>query len=187
MLNDTSTFQIDGNGVITNNSQLFMGSYTFIISVSDTSGNVINATFTVRVMIDDIAPYFIEVPSNIDVIEGYPFEYDVEADDNVAIDHYWISDTGNFSIDGAGIITNNNGTVNWLEGNIDQDPLFLNPDEDDFHLTENSPCIDTGDPHYPPDPDGTRADMGAFYFHHTPGAEVYADFFADSTTVNIYF
>ncbi|MCK4696300.1 MAG: T9SS type A sorting domain-containing protein, partial [Candidatus Cloacimonetes bacterium] len=26
------------------------------------------------------------------------------------------------------------------------------------------PCIDTGDPSYPLDPDGTIADMGAFYF-----------------------
>ena len=25
----------------------------------------------------------------------------------------------------AGIVTNNNGSVNWLEGNIDEDPLFV--------------------------------------------------------------
>ena len=30
------------------------------------------------------------------------------------------------------------------EGNIDADPLFLDPDNDDFHLTANSPCIDIG-------------------------------------------
>ncbi len=33
-------------------------------------------------------------------------------------------------------------------------------------LTENSPCIDTGDPEAPRDPDGTRSDIGARYFHH---------------------
>ena len=52
------------------------------------------------------------------------------------------------------------------EGNIDEDPLFVDPDEGNFHLTEDSPCIDTGDPDSPDDPDGTRADMGAFPFSH---------------------
>ena len=47
---------------------------------------------------------------------------------------------------------------------IDEDPLFVNLENQVFHLTENSPCIDAGDPTSPLDPDGTRADMGAFYF-----------------------
>jgi len=64
----------------------------------------------------------------------------------------------------AGIVTNNNGTVNWLEGNIDEDPLFVDPANGDYHLTENSPCIDAGDPTSPLDPDGTIADMGAYYY-----------------------
>jgi len=52
-------------------------------------------------------------------------------------------------------------------GNINEDPLF----NDDYTLswteTEKSPCIDTGDPdpQYN-DPDGTRADMGAYYHEH---------------------
>jgi len=50
------------------------------------------------------------------------------------------------------------------EGNIDADPLFVDPEAGDFHLQWGSPCIDTGDPDSPPDPDGTRVDMGAFYF-----------------------
>ncbi|MCK4339612.1 MAG: T9SS type A sorting domain-containing protein, partial [Candidatus Cloacimonetes bacterium] len=73
----------------------------------------------------------------------------------------------------AGIVTNNNGTVNWLYGNIDADPLFADPENGDFHLTwanfpipdsTMSPCIDAGDPDSPLDPDSTRTDMGAFYF-----------------------
>jgi len=63
------------------------------------------------------------------------------------------------------IETNDNGEVNWLEGNIDEDPLFTDPDNGDYHLTADSPCIDAGDPESDPDPDGTRADMGAFYLH----------------------
>lgn len=49
-------------------------------------------------------------------------------------------------------------------GNIIGDPLFVNPSANDFHLREGSPAIDAGDPNSPLDPDGTRADIGAFYF-----------------------
>jgi len=65
------------------------------------------------------------------------------------------------------------------EGNIDLNPLFVNPDNDDYHLTEDSPCIDAGDPDDPLDYDGSRADMGAFFFDHGNGApmiEVEPDF-----------
>jgi len=34
----------------------------------------------------------------------------------------------------------------------------------DVRLRADSPCIDAGDPDSPPDPDGTRADIGCFYF-----------------------
>ena len=43
-----------------------------------------------------------------------------------------------------GIISNDYGIVNWLEGNINADPLFVGGDPFDYHLTENSPCIDAG-------------------------------------------
>lgn len=42
----------------------------------------------------------------------------------------------------AGIVTNNNGTVNWLAGNIQVNPLFV--DGSDYHLQFGSPCIDAG-------------------------------------------
>lgn len=63
-----------------------------------------------------------------------------------------------------GIADNNNLELDWGDGNIDDDPLYENADEGDYHLTVQSPCINTGDPDSPRDPDGTTADMGAFYF-----------------------
>jgi parallel beta-helix repeat protein len=51
------------------------------------------------------------------------------------------------------------------EGNIDQLPLFIDPDNSDFNLCLQSPCIDAGDPSMT-DPDSTRADMGMFYYTH---------------------
>lgn len=47
---------------------------------------------------------------------------------------------------------------------ISEDPLFVDLNNDDYHLQEGSPCIDAGDPDSPLDPDGTIADMGAFYY-----------------------
>ena len=69
------------------------------------------------------------------------------------------------------IVPNNNGSINWLEGNIDANPLFANTINGDFHLSEYSPCIDAGDPNSPLDPDGTIADMGALYFPQSSNAE----------------
>lgn len=53
------------------------------------------------------------------------------------------------------------------EGNINLEPLFIDSQNGDFHLRSSSPCIDTGNPDYQYiDPDGTRNDMGAFFFHY---------------------
>ena len=53
-------------------------------------------------------------------------------------------------------------------GDITMDPLFNAEHELDFTLLPGSPCIDAGDPNSPPDPDGTIADMGAYYFDQNP-------------------
>ena len=55
-----------------------------------------------------------------------------------------------------------------LNGNISADPLFA--DESDLRLQGDSPAVDAGDPSSPPDPDGTRTDMGAFPYAQGAGA-----------------
>ncbi|MEA1972289.1 MAG: hypothetical protein U9N34_03220, partial [Candidatus Cloacimonadota bacterium] len=42
------------------------------------------------------------------------------------------------------IITNNNTTLNWLTGNITDNPIFFDQAINDFSLADNSPCIDAG-------------------------------------------
>ncbi|MCP4712109.1 MAG: T9SS type A sorting domain-containing protein, partial [Planctomycetes bacterium] len=78
----------------------------------------------------------------------------------------------------AGIVTNNNATVNWLDGNIDQDPLFVDPENNDYHLQPDSPCIDAGIDFFTWEGDtlvnltldqyfGLSPDMGAYEYEAT--------------------
>ncbi len=50
------------------------------------------------------------------------------------------------------------------EGLFDADPHFIDPENGNYRLNDDSPCIDAGDPDAEPDPDGSRTDMGAFSF-----------------------
>ena len=43
-----------------------------------------------------------------------------------------------------GIVTNDNVVVNWLDGNIDDDPLFISPEDNFVALQSDSPCINAG-------------------------------------------
>ncbi len=53
-------------------------------------------------------------------------------------------------------------------GNINANPIFVDASAGDYHLQEVSPCIDAGNPSFLyNDPDGTRADMGCYYFDQT--------------------
>jgi hypothetical protein len=82
----------------------------------------------------------------------------------------------------AGIFTNS-GFVNWGAGNLDEAPLFVDPNAGDYHLqsfrgrywesmdlwvldVQTSPCIDAGDEADgvldEPNPNGSRINMGAF-------------------------
>ncbi len=56
-----------------------------------------------------------------------------------------------------------------LEGDIVQDPLMRGGIPYDYRLRADSPCIDAGDPESPEDPDGTRADIGCYFFDQENG------------------
>ncbi|MDP8239197.1 MAG: T9SS type A sorting domain-containing protein [Candidatus Hatepunaea meridiana] len=62
---------------------------------------------------------------------------------------------------------NANGDSTDRYGNLFMDPQLIGGDDfrDQYFLSDDSPCIDAGDPESAPDPDGTRADIGAFHFH----------------------
>ena len=62
----------------------------------------------------------------------------------------------------------NNEHVGEFVDIIVDDPVFVDPPETDFHLTAGSPCIDAGHPAMT-DPDGTRCDIGVFYYDQAVG------------------
>ncbi len=70
-------------------------------------------------------------------------------------------------LSGLGIICmyNNNNTLCDAYCDLFLDPQFADPELDDYHLCVYSPALNAGndDPEYN-DPDGTIADIGAYYF-----------------------
>jgi predicted outer membrane repeat protein len=80
-------------------------------------------------------------------------------------------------------ITYSNIQEGWPgEGNIDFDPLFVDPNGD-YHLLPNSPSVNAGDPDFVAEPDktdldgrprvfGGRIDMGAYEYNPSIPAEV---------------
>ncbi len=60
------------------------------------------------------------------------------------------------------IIRNNYDELN--ETNLVANPQLCGGNPFDYHLQANSPCIDAGDPESPDDPDGTRADIGCYFY-----------------------
>jgi hypothetical protein len=56
------------------------------------------------------------------------------------------------------------GTQPLGPGNINADPRF-DPNSEEYVVTFNSPCINAGDPALT-DPDGSRSDIGAFWWDH---------------------
>ena len=86
---------------------------------------------------------------------------------------FWANEADSFpEIKGPFILTYSDVLGGWDgEGNIDTDPLFVDPENGDFHPMFDSPCIDTGDPESPLDPDSTRADMEALYYDQHVGIE----------------
>jgi len=107
------------------------------------------------------------------ILEGSIGNYGIYLDNSPGVSinycNFYNNQNGNFNNPpaGVGIITtvNINGDSCDIYHNIFLNPQFYSTTGDSaFYLTANSPCIDAGAPYIMPDPDGTIADIGAYYF-----------------------
>jgi hypothetical protein len=63
----------------------------------------------------------------------------------------------------SGVWVESGCTLYWGDGSIDEDPMFVLAEKEDYRLLWGSPCIDAGHPDSL-DADGTRRDMGVHFF-----------------------
>ena len=103
--------------------------------------------------------------STVTLINGIVWENDLR--------QIYVSSTGEFSVEYSdvdngetGIIAETGSVVTWGDGNLDEDPIFIDAANGDYNIAATSPCINTGNPDsIYNDPDGTQNDMGAFFFY----------------------
>ena len=133
------------SGVIINN--------TIVGNVSAGDGSAVNMPFTSGVQLFNNIMVANEA-GNGSAISGWQAQ-----ELNNSYNDVWFNEGGNYA-----------ENIQAGEGSISQNPQFVGAGEGDFHLTENSPCIDTGDPNTL-DPDSSRADMGAFPFTQMENVE----------------
>ncbi len=127
------------NTLIYDNSSIYGGGIYYY----NTSSDIINSNITNNSGYHGAGIYCI-ASSSVNVINTISWNNSTE---EIYLSQYGDSNTISISysdIQGGedGIVINNNGTVYWLEGNIDEDPLF----ENNYHLSLGSPCIDAGTP-----------------------------------------
>ncbi len=83
------------------------GDYTYnITSASAGLYNQQEISITLRIIVDNEPPSWVELPTDQIVEFGENFIYDLDAIDQSGISYWWINDTTHFSIDEHGTITN---------------------------------------------------------------------------------
>ena len=105
-VNNTAIVTIDGNGVLTNVTEIPAGVYVIEVRGLDHYGHYCSALFTLTVL-DNDSPQWTQEPINQTVEVGDPFQYNLNATDFSGLDIWWVNDTGRFSISSEGIVTSN--------------------------------------------------------------------------------
>jgi hypothetical protein len=166
------------NCVITGNTALLRGGG---IAIDDSAATIVNCTIVGNtankigelggtgggIYIVDSSPIIINciTANNTALNAGGGIYVDTSASANITHNDVWINSPDNYA-----------GTANQtgINGNISDDPLFVNPGAGDYCLDTGSPCIDTGDNNAPNLPDVDKdgklriingtVDMGAYEY-----------------------
>jgi len=151
------------------------------IAAFDGNPQIINCTFNRNdVELNGGAVYFANCPNSIitnTIICGGDSSSAVHLEGSASMEisycDFYDNASGNFTGSvpagiGEIVTVNSNDDSCDIFNNIYSDPLFYSTIGDSaYYLTEDSPCIDAGDPESPADPDNTIADIGAFYFYQS--------------------
>jgi len=105
-VNNTAIVTIDGNGVLTNITEIPAGKYALEVRCLDHYGHYCSAVFMLTVL-DSAGPEWIQEPVDQIVEVGEPFAYDLNATDFSGIHTWWLNDTGRFSVNSEGIVVAN--------------------------------------------------------------------------------
>ena len=134
------------NVIITNNTLVnFTGQVGGIYCYANSHPNLVNVTITNNYTDSFNGGIYCQYSSGITLVNciiwnNSPNEIVLSYDDSNLITIYHSDIQGGE----ASIIGSDSNIVNWLEGNIDEDPLFVNAESGDYHLMDDSPCIDSG-------------------------------------------
>ena len=113
-------------------------------------------TFNFDISVNNCTFYSSLIPDNLSVNQS--------SDAIISNSIFWDSNTISDHVQGFSLNSSYSLTSDVGQNNIISDPMFLDVFNNNYHLRWGSPAIDAGDPNSPLDPDGTRADMGAYYF-----------------------
>ncbi len=115
-LNDTTHFSIEAiyysggsTARITNSSVLEAGLYSLNVSVCDLFGNRLTTSFSIIVEppeLDTTPPIWTTLSIDLTIEYGLPVQVQLGAWDTSGIDHFWLNDTGHFTLDEEGVIRN---------------------------------------------------------------------------------
>ncbi|MFW9979820.1 MAG: hypothetical protein ACFFEJ_17190 [Candidatus Thorarchaeota archaeon] len=105
LVNDTSRFTIDEDGIISNISTLPVGVYPLWVYVNDIFGRAINQSFLIIVQ-DTTMPSWLQDPVLQTSELGDDFYYDLNATDPSGLHSWWLNTTIDFDIGPTGIIEN---------------------------------------------------------------------------------
>ena len=105
-VNNTAIVTIDGNGVLTNVTEIPAGEYALEVRGLDHYGHYCSAVFMLTVL-DTAGPEWTQELADQTVEVGDPFSYDLNATDYSGLHTWWLNDTGRFSISSDGIVTAN--------------------------------------------------------------------------------
>jgi len=113
------------------------------------TADIINCTFAENALSDLNGAVISSFGADINIYNSilynnYGYTFIVSSDETINVSHSLIEGgDGN-------VYYNNNGAVNWLEGNFDEDPFWVNTGDHPFQLATGSPCIDAGTLDLPP-------------------------------------